>query len=120
MGEDLEPGTKNQSYSYRNLILWQKSQDLTLRIIKAVAQFPHDSAAQIIARQIIGAASSIGANIAEGHERFSLPAPRIIFLSPRAPLARLTGGSISFAEPGTLTPSPNSICTLPARRSFAC
>ncbi len=76
MRENPEPRTKNQHYSYRNLLLWQKAQDLTLAIIQAVARLPRESAAQIMARQVFGAASSIGANIAEGHGRFSLPAHR--------------------------------------------
>src|SRR6478672_11670878 len=43
-----------KSYSHRNLIVWQRAQEL--------------------ARQIIMAASSIGANIAEGHGRYTLGA----------------------------------------------
>ena len=76
MGKNLEPGTQNQRYSYRNLLMWQKAQNLTLQVIKIVAELPRDPAAQVIARQIVAASSSIGANIAEGHGRFTLPAHR--------------------------------------------
>src|SRR4030042_3058913 len=75
-----EPRTQNQEprepYSFRNLILWQKAQDLALAAIKVVAGLPRDSTAQVIARQVVASAGSIGANIAEGHGRFSLGAHR--------------------------------------------
>ncbi len=76
MGKNQEPRTQNQRYSYRNLLLWQKAQDLTLEIIKIVSQLPRDPAAQVIARQIVASSSSVGANVAEGHGRFTLPAHR--------------------------------------------
>ena len=75
-----EPRTQNQEprepYSFRNLILWQKAQDLALAAIKVVAGLPRDNTAQVIARQLVASAGSIGANIAEGHGRFSLGAHR--------------------------------------------
>ena len=76
MGENPEPRTQNPGYSYRNLLLWQKAQDLTLEVVNIVAQLPGDPAAQVIARQIVAASSSVGANVAEGHGRFTLPAHR--------------------------------------------
>lgn len=63
-------------YSYRNLILWQKAQDLTLEVVKIAGRLPNDRAASILARQIIASASSIAANVAEGHGRYSLAAHR--------------------------------------------
>ena len=69
-----EPRTKNQNYTYRNLVLWQKAQEFALAVIRAVSTLPDDTAAPIIARQVIRSASSISANIAEGHGRFSIPA----------------------------------------------
>jgi len=75
-----EPRTQNQEprepYSFRNLILWQKAQDLALAVIGVVAKLPRDNAGQIIGRQLVASAGSIGANIAEGHGRFSLAAHR--------------------------------------------
>ena len=73
---NVEPGTENRPYSYRNLILWQKAQALTLRIIEIVSRLPRQPAAQVIARQVVRSSSSIAANIAEGHGRFSIPAHR--------------------------------------------
>ena len=75
MAENPGPRTQNSNYSYRNLLLWQKAQALALEIIRTVTRLRRDPAAQVIGRQIIGAASSIAANIAEGHGRFTLPAP---------------------------------------------
>ncbi|MDP2949642.1 MAG: four helix bundle protein [Chloroflexota bacterium] len=77
-----EPRTENQEprakgpYSFRNLILWQKAQELALAVIKVLATLPRGDAAQIIARQLVASAGSIGANVAEGHGRFSLAAHR--------------------------------------------
>ena len=83
VAENLDPGTQNQgpgtqdqTYSYRNLLLWQKAQDLALQVIRVVSSLPKDPAAQIIVRQIIAASASVAANIAEGHGRFTLPAHR--------------------------------------------
>ena len=76
MAENLEPGTQNQAYSYRNLLLWQKAQALALEVIRLVASLPRDQTTQVIGRQIVGSAGSIAANIAEGHGRYSLAAHR--------------------------------------------
>jgi four helix bundle protein len=64
------------AYSFRNLILWQKAQEFTLAVVKLVAALPNDRVAPVLARQIVRAASSISANIAEGHGRFTLAAHR--------------------------------------------
>lgn len=68
-----EPRTKNQrsEYGYRNLVVWQKAQDLALEIIRLTAALPRNPANDVITRQIVRAASSIAANIAEGHARFT-------------------------------------------------
>jgi four helix bundle protein len=76
MAKNQEPRTQNQRYSYRNLLLWQKAQALTLPVVEIVAKLPRDPAAQVIARQVAGSASSVAANIAQGHGRFSIPAHR--------------------------------------------
>ncbi len=66
----------DEPYSYRNLILWQKAQDLTLEIVTLVGKLPNDAVAPILARQILRSASSVAANIAEGHGRYTLAAHR--------------------------------------------
>ncbi len=76
VGQNLEPRTKNQAYSYRNLVLWEKAQLLALTVIQRVAKLPADPAARIMAQQIIRSVTSIGANIAEGPGRYALPAHR--------------------------------------------
>ena len=58
-------------YNFRNLILWQKSQQLTLDVIKLIALMPRTAVADVIVKQIIRSSSSIAANIAEGHGRFT-------------------------------------------------
>lgn len=65
-----------RDYSYRNLILWQRSQDLAFKIIQITQRMPNGWANAVIARQIIASATSVSANIAEGHGRFSFGAHR--------------------------------------------
>jgi four helix bundle protein len=78
--QNLEPRTSGAGssaeggYSYRNLIVWQKAQTLTLAIVRLAAKLPDDRVNRIITDQIVRSSSSIGANIAEGHGRFSLAA----------------------------------------------
>ena len=73
-GEQENRGER--AYSYRNLDVWKRAQRLTVEIVRLTASFPRSPAADILARQIIRSSSSIGANIAEGHARFSLGAFR--------------------------------------------
>jgi four helix bundle protein len=64
------------AYSYRNLDVWNRAQELALGVIKVTESLPSTAAAYVIARQIVRCAASVGANIAEGHGRYSLAAYR--------------------------------------------
>lgn len=65
--------------SYRELIVWQKSMDLTVRIYSITRSFPAEEKFGIIS-QMRRAASSIPSNIAEGQAR-STTAQFLHFLS---------------------------------------
>jgi four helix bundle protein len=78
--ENQEPRTQNRGYSFRNLILWNKAQELTLAIVREIAKMPEDRFVAIVSDQILRSASSMGANIAEGHGRYS-PAAHANYLS---------------------------------------
>ena len=56
--------------SYRELIVWQKSMDLTVKIYRLTRQFPAEERYGITS-QMRRAAASIPANIAEGQARRS-------------------------------------------------
>ena len=58
-------------FTHRDLVVWQKAQDLAFEIIQLADAMPRRTSAQVVAGQIIRSASSIGANIAEGHGRFT-------------------------------------------------
>lgn len=60
-----------KEYTHRNLIVWQKAQVLAHSMIQLTHRLPQSWTNAVIARQIITAATSIGANIAEGHGRYS-------------------------------------------------
>src|SRR5262249_21094875 len=66
----------SRDYTYRNLVLWQKAQTLAVQVIQITQHLPHTWGNAIIARQIIASATSISANVAEGHGRYSFGAYR--------------------------------------------
>jgi four helix bundle protein len=65
-----------ESYTHRNLILWQKAQELAYDVISFTRRMPTSWANAVIARQVIASATSIAANVAEGHGRYTLGAHR--------------------------------------------
>lgn len=72
----MEPARREATYSYRNLQLWQKAQELAVDVARLVDGLPSRRSTDLIARQLVAAATSVAANIAEGHGRFTLPAYR--------------------------------------------
>jgi four helix bundle protein len=60
-----------KGYTHRNLILWNRAQQLALDVITIARRMPNTWSNAVIARQIIASATSIGANIAEGHGRYT-------------------------------------------------
>lgn len=67
---------KSDEYSFRNLMLWQKAQRLSEDIVAVVEALPSGTVSAVIGRQLLASAASIGANVAEGHGRFSPAAHR--------------------------------------------
>ena len=65
-----------ERYSFRNLIVWEKAQALAVTIIKLMSRIPQSWSNAVLVRQIVSSATSVGANIAEGHGRYSTGAHR--------------------------------------------
>lgn len=65
-----------RNYTYRNLIVWQRAQELALKIIQITQRMPQNWSNAVLIRQIISSATSVGANIAEGHGRYAVGAHR--------------------------------------------
>jgi four helix bundle protein len=61
-------------FEFRKMLLWQRSQAFAESVAAVVITLPRDGAANIIGAQLVRAAGSIPANIAEGFGRFSQPA----------------------------------------------
>ena len=76
MSEPLNRRTSEPRYSYRNLALWQQAQDFAQDVVELVGQLPSNRSVDQIARQLTRAATSISANIAEGHGRFGIASYR--------------------------------------------
>jgi four helix bundle protein len=64
--ENTAPSATIQSH--RDLIVWQKSMDLTVLIYHLIAKFPSSEMYRLVS-QITRSAASVPANIAEGHSR---------------------------------------------------
>lgn len=56
--------------TYRELKFWQSAYSVSLLIIKLSRKLPKDRITDILIKQVIRAAVSVGANIAEGYGRF--------------------------------------------------
>ena len=67
---------EQEPYSFRNLALWQKGQELALQVIEMTGKLPDTVSARVMARQVVASSTSVPANIAEGHGRYSMAAYR--------------------------------------------
>lgn len=76
MTDPLNQTTGEPKYSYRNLDLWRQAQDFAQTVVVLVDGLPARRSTDAISRQIIRSATSVAANIAEGHGRFGLPSYR--------------------------------------------
>jgi four helix bundle protein len=62
--------------SFRQMVLWKDAQTFAAKVAELIVALPHDRAADVIGNQLLRAAGSIPANIAEGYGRFSQAAYR--------------------------------------------
>src|SRR3990172_695137 len=95
---------KTQPYSFRNLALWQRAQELALGVIKMTEALPRNQAAKTLARQIAASSSSIAANIAEGHGRYSVAAYRNHLSIARGSAAEIDSWLDLLRRAGYVTP----------------
>ncbi len=56
--------------SYKDLIFWQKSKEVSLQIVKLTKQLPNERISLIVIDQILRSSFSVGANIAEGFGKY--------------------------------------------------
>jgi four helix bundle protein len=72
----MEQVAGHKGYTYRNLGLWQKAQEFAVEVVRLVDGLPARRSAELMGHQLARAATSVAANIAEGHGRFSISAYR--------------------------------------------
>lgn len=92
-----------RDYTHRNLILWQRAQELAYEVSLIVQRMPQSWTNAVIARQIIAAATSVGANIAEGHGRYTPRAHRNHLYIARGSLAETDSWLDQLRRMGFLT-----------------
>ena len=71
----MEPSS-SQAYGFRQLGLWQKAQGFAAEVARLVDSLPRRRSSDVAGSQLVRAATSLAANIGEGHGRFTLPAYR--------------------------------------------
>ena len=101
-------GPGRQVYSYRNLALWQRAQDLAFAVVKMSESLPKSEAARSIGRQVVSSAGSVAANIAEGHGRYSVAAYRNHLSIARGSLADTDSWLDLLARAGYVAPDTAS------------
>ena len=65
---------ESERYSFKNLELWKAAQKFAVDVCTLADSLTSKRSADVAARQLIRSATSVAANIAEGHGRFSLQA----------------------------------------------
>jgi four helix bundle protein len=95
---------ERQAYSYRNLDLWRRAQELALGVIKMSESLPKSEAARSIARQVVPSSGSVAANIAEGHGRYSVAAYRNHLSIARGSVTETDSWLDLLARAGYVTP----------------
>ena len=66
-----------ERYSFKNLEVWKAAQQFAaVDVSRLVDDLPNTRSADVIGRQLLRSATSVGANIAEGHARYTFGAYR--------------------------------------------
>lgn len=56
--------------TYKNLIFWQRSREVSLLVVKLTKKLPNEKVAWILIDQIVRSSFSVGANISEGFGKY--------------------------------------------------
>jgi four helix bundle protein len=63
-------------YTFRRLAVWERAQQLSTSVFRLSRGLPNDRATSVLVQQLLRSSTSIAANIAEGHGRYSAGAYR--------------------------------------------
>jgi len=92
----------SEKYTFKNLELWKAAQALAIDVCREVDSFPNRRSADIVGRQLIRSITSIAANIAEGHGRYSFAAYKNHLSIAKGSAAESQGWIILLVELGHL------------------
>ncbi len=92
-------------YSYRNLDIWQRARANQREVLTIVKRLPREIPAEVFTKQMVRSAGSVGANIAEGHGRFSYAAFRNHLLIARGSLTETDNWLIALLDAGYIDES---------------
>ena len=73
---DRDVAASSSVRGFWNLAVWQKPQDMAVSVVHLVSRLPRNRASDAIGIQLIRAAGSVSANVAEGYGRYSEAAYR--------------------------------------------
>jgi four helix bundle protein len=96
------------NYTHRKLIVWERAQELGYQMCQLTQRLPQSWANAVLARQIVSAATSVGANIAEGHGRYTPAAHRNHLLIARGSLAETDSWLDQLRRAGHITAAEES------------
>jgi four helix bundle protein len=96
------------NYTHRKLIVWERAQELGYQMSQLTQRLPQSWANAVLARQIVSAATSVGANIAEGHGRYTPAAHRNHLLIARGSLAETDSWLDQLRRAGHITAAEES------------
>lgn len=104
-GGESSNGPARTRHSFRNLASWQKAQAMADEVLDVVDTLPNTRVTGVLAQQIVKSATSVAANIAEGHGRFAVGAYRNHLSIARGSANETIGWIELLSRRGYVTPA---------------
>jgi four helix bundle protein len=96
------------AYTFRRLTVWERAQELASTTFRLAKTLPADRATSVVVQQVLRSATSVGANIAEGHGRFAAGACRNHLSIARGSTAETISWVDLMSRTGLISPEQES------------